>query len=156
VSNWQGILDWANAIDTNNITVEQGGEINSKAHAVERWLEEDGVISSGESGGNKTSLFFGPTNPLTSSLIGGQTSQNLNEIELISMTDELYKVTIPTLVLWGKYDFVVPPSLGHDTFNNISSADKKIVIFDESAHSPMSNEWRKYTDEMIEFIELYK
>lgn len=152
-SNWQEILNWANAVDTNNITNEIGGEINQNAHRAEEWLMEDGILSDLDKGGNTTSSFFGQVNPITSSIIGGQTSKELEEVEQLSMTADLNKVTIPTLILWGKYDFVVPPSLGYDTYNEISSTNRKIVIFEKSGHSPMSHEWQKFANEIIKFVD---
>ena len=137
-----------------SITEKESIEINYNGFEAEEWLTEDGVMSVSETGGNKVSYFFGPVNPLTSFLSGNITNFTLsNEIENTSLTSQLFKVTIPTLVLWGKYDFVVPPSLGFDTYNNISSVKKDIVIFEKSGHSPMSNEWRAYSDAIISFIE---
>jgi pimeloyl-ACP methyl ester carboxylesterase len=154
VSNWQGILSWANAIDTNDITDDQGGEINKKAGEVEGWLLADGFIQTGEQGGIKNSLLYGPTNILTSAVTGLQTNYLLmNEVENTALTMVLNKVTIPTLILWGKYDFVVPPALAYDAYNSISSANKKLVIFENSGHSPMDNEWQKFTEEIVAFID---
>lgn len=154
VANWQGILDWANAIDVNNITEAQGGEINSNGNKVAGWLQQDGFIYPSDRGGHQN--VTGQINPLTSLLSGNYTNQELLEIEQLSLTNELYKVTIPTLVLWGKYDFVVPPSLGQDTYDNVGSAVKKFVLFDKSAHSPMDNEWEKYVEEVSTFIDANK
>ncbi len=153
-SNWEGILIWANAIDTNFITNENGGDINKKAGEAECWLLEDNFIQAGEEGGIKNSLLFGPTNLLTSTVTGIQMSNLLhNEVEEVALTNELKKVTIPTLILWGKYDFVVPPALAYDAFKTISSTNKKIVIFEKSGHSPMDNEWEAFTKEVTIFIE---
>ncbi len=150
---WSELLSWASAIDTNNISVEQGGEINSKAREAEQLLLDDGIIQAGESGGTKNSIFFGPTNILTSTISGNRTNGNLSEIETLSMTKELSMVTIPCLFLWGKYDFVVPPALGFGAFNTVQSTNKKLVIFDKSGHSPMDNEWEAYLKEVDQFIE---
>jgi proline iminopeptidase len=153
-SNWEEILIWANAFDTNFITNENGGDINKKAGEAEGWLLEDNFIQAGEEGGIKNSLLFGPTNLLTSTVTGIQMSSLLhNEVEEVALTNELKKVTIPTLILWGKYDFVVPPALAYDAFNTISSTNKKIVIFEKSGHSPMDNEWEAFTKEVTIFIE---
>ncbi|MBD77771.1 MAG: hypothetical protein CL840_02365 [Crocinitomicaceae bacterium] len=156
VDNWQGILDWANAIDTNNITVEQGGEINAKARDAEQWLLDDGFIQASEGGGIRPPLLLGPTNPLIANISGRQTSKKLDEVEYLSMTKELNRVTLPTLILWGKYDFVVPPTLAYDCFNEISSTQKKLVIFNKSGHSPMDNEWEAFTNEVVAFAESLK
>ncbi|UTW62765.1 alpha/beta hydrolase [bacterium SCSIO 12741] len=99
----------------------------------------------------------GAINPLTSYMAGNQTSSKLNdEIESTSLTSELHKVTIPTLILWGEYDFVVPPSLGYDTYNHISSSVKKIVTYPKSGHSPMNNEWVPFNQAVIEFVDQNK
>ncbi|MCK5134517.1 MAG: alpha/beta fold hydrolase [Bacteroidales bacterium] len=157
IDNWESILDWVTAIDTNNITYDQTVELNENAFEVEDWLLEDEVMQWGEAGGNETSMFHGPINPLTSFLIGSMTNGMLEEeVEATTLTNELYKITIPVLALWGKYDFVVPPTLGYDTYNNISSTTKKLVIFEKSGHSPMNNEWRKFTDEVMLFIDANK
>lgn len=157
VSNWNEILNWANGIDVNNITVNQGGEINSNGQKVEQWLLQDGIIQQGEQGGIQLGLLNKPSNPLTSLISGNSTSQNLlNEVEQTALTNQLNKVTIPTLILWGKYDFVVPPTLGQDTYDNISSTSKKLVIFEKSGHSPMDNEWQLFNQEVKAFVNAHK
>ncbi|MBL56182.1 MAG: hypothetical protein CMP61_03245 [Flavobacteriales bacterium] len=154
VSNWKDVLTWAQAIDTNNITADISYEINLKAYQAEEWLIDDGVMAYPEPGGNKVPFLAGPVNPLVSFLSGNLTnSLLLDEIERTALTKELHKVTVPTLILWGKYDFVVPPSLGWDTYHSISSTDKEIVLFEQSGHSPMSNEWEAFSEAIISFIE---
>lgn len=156
VSDWQGILDWASAIDTNQITLEQGNEINDYAGQVEEWLAEDGFLAPVEDGGYYSSPLTDPTNPIISNIVGNRTNDQLTAVEFLSMTDQLNRITIPTLILWGKYDFVVPPTLGYDAFNLISSTDKKLVIFNESGHSPMDDEWALFTVEVKAFLEAHK
>lgn len=156
VSDWQFILDWASAVDTNQITLEQGNEINDYAGQVEEWLTEDGILLEGEDGGYYESTLAGPTNPLITNITGNHTSDLLTPVEYLSMTQDLYKIQIPTLILWGKYDFVVPPTLGYDAYNLIGSSQKTLVIFDESGHSPMDNEWEKFANEVKGFVETYK
>lgn len=156
VSDWQGILEWASAIDTNQISLEQGGEINDYAGQVEDWLLEDGILANPEDGGYYDSPLSGPTNPLISNISGNRTSDLLTPVEYLSMTQDLYKIQIPTLLLWGKYDFVVSPTLGYDALNLIGSSQKSLVIFDQSGHSPMDNEWEKFANEVKVFIEAHK
>jgi len=154
VSDWQYILDWATQIDTNNITQQESYEINQYGFEVEYWLEEDGVINEPPEGGTREPFLFGQVNPLTSSITGNFTNGMLDEeISNFSATDEFYKVEIPCLFLWGKYDFVVPPELGYDAFNNVSSTIKKIVLLEKSGHSGMNNQPEKVSDEIIQFIE---
>jgi len=157
VNEWTEIQTWASQIDTNNITYDLRGEIYSKSGDAMQLLSNAGFIESGGDGGNYYTP-FGPENLLTSYLIGLKTYTLLeDEVEQYSATDDLYKVEIPTLVLWGKHDYIVPPALAYDTYNNISSQHKKIVIFEHSGHSPMDNvDWEDFTNEIVEFIETYK
>jgi len=153
VSRWDSILGWANSIDTNFISTEEGGEINSTGFATESLLQNDGVIASSD-GGSPT--LIGPTSMLTAFISGNVTSNLLfEEVEAYSATDMLSTINIPTLVLWGKYDFVVPPALGYDTYNKISSTHKKLVIFEESGHSPMDTEADKFVIEVLDFVEAH-
>jgi len=154
-TNWQETLDWANGVDINNITDEIGGEINSRGQKTDEWLQGDGVVAPSDESGIRASLLTGHTNPLTSLLSGNYTSNQLvqNGIEEVALTPELSRVTIPSLFLWGRYDFIVPPSLGEDAFREVSSADKELFIFEKSGHSPMNNEWEAYNAAIVQFIE---
>ena len=72
------------------------------------------------------------------------------------MTDRLNEVEIPSLFLWGKYDFVVPPALGEDAYNLVNTTEKELVIFERSGHSPMFDEPVLFTEKVKGFVELYK
>jgi pimeloyl-ACP methyl ester carboxylesterase len=155
VSQWQEIVDFANTLDTNNITSDQAGQLNSYGFTAEGLLADvtdptgDNLPSHG--------LLTNPTMTFSAFLSGNITANVINgESEAVSMTDELYKITLPTLLLWGKYDFVVTPTLGTSAYANISSTEKKLVLFDYSGHSPMDNEPAKFVDEVKAFVELYK
>ncbi len=150
VADWQAILTWAEAIDTNNISTEEGGEINEKGFEAEKLLTDDGVILEGEGGAFS---LLGPTNPLTSFLSGNYTSQTIEaEVESTSLTAELSVITVPCLFLWGQYDFVVPPRLGIDAFEQVQAQDKELIIFERSGHSPMDNEPDAYVSAIEAFI----
>jgi pimeloyl-ACP methyl ester carboxylesterase len=157
INYWNEIKSWAAAIDTNNITLEQGGEINQKAFEAEERLYQDGIIVFEGDGGLRNPVLNGRVNPITSLITGSIASDALlEEVEQTSLTAELNKVTLPTLILTGKYDFVVPPKLGVSAFNAISSTNKYYQEFEKSGHSPMDNEWQPYTQALIDFIELYR
>lgn len=155
---WQEIYDWANAVDTNNITIEIGGEINSNGHQVEGYLKKDEVLTQGEYGDPiRDMLIAYQTNIFTSSIAGGITSAILyEEIENTAKTNQLEKITIPCLFLWGKYDFVVPPQVGVIAFNKVSSTEKEFVLLETSGHSPMVNQPYIFNEAIIDFVEKYK
>lgn len=148
---WTEILEWANGLDTNNLGLDEGGEINQRGYEAEDLLAQDGLLDMGD---YSFTTPLDPTNALTSFLSGNYTNGLLEEEnEATALTDSLHQITVPCLFLWGQYDFVVPPQLGVDAYNRVSSTDKELVIFTRSGHSPMDNESDLFTAEMIEFIE---
>lgn len=67
-------------------------------------------------------------------------------------TDRLSEITIPSLVLWGKHDMVVPIKFAQESFDNLGSREKELVIFENSGHSPMGTEPDLFAEEVIEFV----
>lgn len=58
--------------------------------------------------------------------------------EFLVLTDK-YKnvpkqITIPTLLIWGKEDKIVPPETGKDLLEKLDTKYKKLVIFSETTH----------------------
>ncbi|MEZ4825004.1 MAG: alpha/beta hydrolase [Bacteroidia bacterium] len=73
-----------------------------------------------------------------------------------SVSDQLAQIRIPSLLLWGKYDISVPPTVGYDAYRRLSSSDKKLVIFDRSVHHPYDTEKDLFAAEVIDFVERVK
>lgn len=150
VDKWTEIVDFAKGTDSLNLTYDDSGSINSFGFEAEGLLDE--VITTEESTylPNRNHLLF-------SAWSGNVTASQLDqEVERTSLTDQLEKIEIPTLLLWGKYDFVVSPRLGFSAYENISSEEKELVIFENSGHSPMVNEPDKFNQSVISFIEKHR
>lgn len=79
--------------------------------------------------------------------------QFLQSLEPMTLTDQLYKITIPSLLIWGKYDFTVPVGSGIHALNNLGSSYKKLVIMPESGHVPMNGNTDLFAQTVSEFIE---
>ncbi len=47
---------------------------------------------------------------------------------------------------------VVPIQFAYDSFDNLGSSEKELVIFKNSEHSPMSTEPDLFADKVIAFI----
>ncbi len=158
---WEKAQKTASEQDTTQEEMDVLGEMNELAHQAEGHLADAGLIDE-----PKIKIPFNilvsslteQTNQLTSSITGNVTQVILADkgLETISFTDQLHQIQIPTLLLWGKYDFVVPKELGETAYQKIGSDAKKLVIFERSAHSPMNNEPDNFNAEVINFIELYK
>ena len=79
--------------------------------------------------------------------------QFLESIEPISYTDQLYKITIPSLLIWGQYDFTVPDGLGSHALANLGSSYKHLVIMPHSGHIPMNGDTDLFAQTVSQFIE---
>ncbi|MBL6663964.1 MAG: alpha/beta fold hydrolase [Flavobacteriales bacterium] len=71
----------------------------------------------------------------------------------LSMADELYKIKKPTLLIWGKYDFTVPPKLGEVALQNIGASEKSLKIYEHSGHVPMASDPDRFVKDVSEFID---
>jgi pimeloyl-ACP methyl ester carboxylesterase len=134
--------------------------LNKKARLAQKYLLDDGLIQKPEALSWRDAGIIYHQDFLTAALSGSWfyvlNNSFYNEIETTSFTGELHKIEIPTLLLWGKYDFIVPPALGYSAFDCISSPDKKLVVFDKSGHSPMHNQADEFAEVVISFIERHQ
>lgn len=62
-------------------------------------------------------------------------------------------ITIPTLVLWGKYDMVAPLKMATTFMDSIGSTDKTLILLDHSDHTPISCEPHETCSTIKNFIE---
>ena len=156
VDQWNEMITFVNGLDTLNISSDESGTLNGYGHTIEGLLNQ---IAAGEESSESLMkyLFFSPNNPMSTGISGNTLPNKFQEeVEAKAMTADLHKITIPTLLQWGKYDFVVPPALGYSAFNEISSTNKYLKIYNSSAHSPMNNEPVEFAQDIIDFVELYK
>lgn len=73
-------------------------------------------------------------------------------------TDKMDNITLPTLIVWGRHDGILPVALAQDAYDRISTPanDKSIIIFEQTAHSPMFEETYDFNMAVKDFIESYK
>lgn len=156
VAYWNEVLERINQIDTNAITDEDEGYMNSTGFEAEQRIEAIvSPISGGE--GPAYGILNSPDIGLAIYLSNNFGNPILNaDSKENPLTDRLDEITIPSLFLWGKYDLVVPPALGESALERVNTPHKSMVIFEHSGHSPMSNEPDLFVDEVVKFVELYK
>ena len=113
-----------------------GGDNRSTFNRMKYWSKYDGAMA-------KTNLFF------TSSGFG-----MFEEVTSTDYTDQLSAITLPVLLTWGRYDFVVPLQLGQEAFDALGTPnDKKALwVFETSGHSPMVNQPVEFSDLLIDWI----
>ncbi|MBS9463474.1 alpha/beta hydrolase [Flagellimonas sp. 389] len=158
ISYWEEVKNNISKLDTTTYTDDDFYEMNREAYKAEEQLADDKVVFKVGNGIQSELLvtFFFKNNPLTVGWNGSDTQvilvRDQDIFEKLSYTDRLNEITIPSLILWGKYDMVVPPKFAQDAFDNIGSSSKELVIFENSGHSPMFLEPDLFAQVVIDFI----
>lgn len=67
-----------------------------------------------------------------------------------NVQDILPQIKIPTLVIWGKRDPLVPLALGELLSQSITGA--KLVVFPRAGHIPMVDEPKQFNKEVLDFL----
>jgi pimeloyl-ACP methyl ester carboxylesterase len=70
----------------------------------------------------------------------------------VSPDTYLARIQLPTLLMWGEFDFVCPRGLCDDLNVKIGSSDKTIQYFYHSGHSPMMNEPTLFWDTVLDWV----
>ena len=75
----------------------------------------------------------------------------------LNLQNRVDEITIPTLICWGRHDGVFPVQQANDTYNLLgtSAENKRIRIFEYSAHSPNYEEPMAFASEVIDFIDTF-
>lgn len=97
-----------------------------------------------------------PLTAILSNLLYSEDSDFNKELAVTEFSSLLNTVTIPVLVLWGKYDFVCPLPLGEDFYNLVNSTEKRFVISPVSGHNMILQDKKLFCDEVSAFVSKYK
>lgn len=150
---------WQNAIAiTDSVSPEYNipdfGKLNQIGHDAEEVYVADGLVDSLKVDYETT------LNPYTvyvnSIFIKYRLLKNNDLFGSVSFTDHLHEITLPSLVLWGKYDLVVPFHYAQEAYEKLGSEEKDLFIFQRSGHSMMLNEPDLFSEKVIDFINTYK
>jgi len=76
----------------------------------------------------------------------------------MSFTERMDVITKPVAILWGKHDGIVPLPAAQAAYAAFGTpeADKRIVVFEHSAHFPFLEEPEEFADAVVAFIEKYR
>jgi pimeloyl-ACP methyl ester carboxylesterase len=154
VAEWTPIIDYANSNNPReNATISD--KFNANAYASIKLMADVNKITlpkQNDLAYSQNSLFSGVINFSSVYFNSGMEQELFNK----EFSSKLGTVKTPTLCLFGKYDFVVPPALADDVLAKIGSTFKKKVIFNNSGHDPYLTETSKLNAEIISFIEQFK
>jgi proline iminopeptidase len=103
-------------------------------------------------------IFLSPATFPGNTLAQLRPTTSLWEIWYGSYNEKMPAVTIPTLILWGAHDGILPVELAQDAYDALGTPaeHKSIVIFENSAHSPMIEEGEKFAQSVINFMNTYR
>jgi esterase/lipase len=75
-----------------------------------------------------------------------------------SLSATIGRLSVPTLLVYGKDDLVAPPEVGEFIYKTImtKSDEKKLVIMKESRHGAEGNDIQFFQNELIQFIDEWK
>ena len=154
---WTDVKIQIEEIKKEGYTDDNSTILNKLGYEAEEHLREDKVLA------DQTEMSISLVNYLyeESALITSISMMTINTTlsyiyTEIDYTKDLSKIKIPSMIMWGKYDLVIPYNQGEEAFKNIGSAKKTWVLFESSGHSPLMDEYEKFTNEMIKFIEANK
>lgn len=153
ISFWESVNDLVLDVNT-TFNRNDIARLNSRAFDAEEKLVSDNFINRPDGSGD---TFF-KYNLITSFWNIGNIQSIIDPpIQgILSYTERLPEITIPSLILSGKHDMVVPPSVAEEAFDNLGSSKKELIIFERSGHSPMFSEANLFAEEIIRFMEQNK
>lgn len=153
VPHWEGVLELIDNVGP-SYSDEDFSKLNGTAHESEVILAKDLVVNEqrllGEDG---TERSFPVRNNLQTLII---LTAKKGLYRDVSFTDRLPDITIPSLILWGKHDLVVPTKFAHEAFDHLGAAHKELFIFERTGHSPLESEPDLFAEKVIEFINEYR
>ncbi|WP_299123035.1 alpha/beta hydrolase [uncultured Winogradskyella sp.] len=150
INYWESVIDLVNNVAP-QYNRDDISKLNNEAFEAENVLQDRGIINADADSDDNTIFKYTPLTIIwnannTQSILDTDLFQN------IDYKDRLSEITIPSLVLWGRYDMVVPIQFAQDSFDNLGSSEKELVIFENSGHSPMSTEPALFAEKVIAFI----
>lgn len=152
IPHWEGVLELLQEVGS-SYSDEDLSKLNGKAHESEKVLAEDMVINKPQfidEDGTERNFVVRNNSETPAILIQKGLWQD------VSFTESLSDITIPSLVLWGKHDLVVPTKFAQEAFDNLGTVHKELFIFERTGHSPLESEPDLFAEKLIEFINEYR
>ncbi len=88
-------------------------------------------------------------------LLAGNGDLN-RQLAATSLSALLPRITIPTLVLAGAYDFICPQGLGEEVYARVGATAKRKVISPVSGHAIMQQDEELFCREVNDFLAQYR
>jgi proline iminopeptidase len=154
VDEWSEIVTYCNT-HASNYTLPESDQLETYALQAETYFDE--VKKIGISDFEK--LAIKDDWPITSILFNYLYTENADinkELAVTEFSSSMYKVVTPTLLLFGKYDFICPKEMGDDIIKHINTSDVRMAISPISGHLIMFQDEAFFCNEVNDFIELHQ
>lgn len=155
IEKWQPIIDYCLS-HKGNFTFEESQQLETYASDAENYIDSVRHVNIVSKVLEYAISDKYPLTAMLTNLLYSEDSDFNKELAVSEFSSSLYKVRIPVLVLWGKYDFTCPPALGEDFFNRISSTDKKMAISPISGHNMILQDKKFFCDEINAFVQNHR
>ena len=155
VEKWEPIISYCEN-HTGNFTFEESMQMQTYASDAETYIDSVRQVSIPLQVLKYSISDYYPLTSMLSNLLYSEDADINLEISKLSFSESLHKISIPVLILWGKYDFICPQALGEDYYNRISSVEKKIVISPSSGHNVFLQDEKLFCDELNTFVMKYR
>ena len=76
---------------------------------------------------------------------------NDREAPTLDLRPQLHKISVPTLILVGRHDFITNVAMAEEMLKHIPSA--RLVIFEDSGHYALVEEPETFYQVIKEFVE---
>ncbi|MEZ4950518.1 MAG: alpha/beta hydrolase [Saprospiraceae bacterium] len=148
---WNNLMDRVRPKDTNKF--EDVSAINKAGYATQDILLRMDSINDTDLKFTPHSLISGMFPSLMNQIATSSADQFFEDFIALDLSDSLKNITIPVDLLYGRFDFVIPPAAMLDCRDQLINAQVRTFEFTRSHHSPMVHETDLYNQKVIEFVE---
>lgn len=151
VEKWSGILAWYQQtpqLDPTNFAQHYRHVSDLGAYVYDpKRLEKPDVFGM---------LFFSPHSLASEMANFGHSSASMtHEVLKLDLLPEMGKITLPSLVINGRHDGMVPVGVAEAGFAALGTpaSDKTLTIFEQSAHRPLGEEPAAFAEAVSAFLD---
>jgi pimeloyl-ACP methyl ester carboxylesterase len=155
VDEWQPIISYCTA-HKGNFSLEESQQLEKYSTEAENYIDSINHISIVTEVIKYAIPDKYPLTAILSNLLYSEDSNFNKELAVSNFSSSLKIVTVPVLILWGKYDFTCPLALGKDFYNHINSFDKSIAISPQSGHNMILQDKKFFCNEVSKFVLRYR
>ena len=85
-----------------------------------------------------------------------RTNNGLAWLDNVNLSQDMHKITLPSLLLFGRHDGVVPAAIGYEAYALLGSQNKYLYFFENSAHELIFEESELFLARVRVFIKKYR